>query len=135
MTAVALAETDGNPATNTVAGWQVPGFPTPPVPDYPSAHSAAGSAAAAIIEDLVPGRGRSITTTSGSLPGVMRTFATVDAAAKENALSRIYIGFHFREATTVGLTQGRQVGDYVAQNAMRPLKGNNWEIVITTVDR
>jgi len=124
VTAVALAEADGNPNTSAAAGWQVLGFPTPPVPDYPSAHSSAGGTAAAIVEALIPGRGRSITTTSGSLPGVTRTFATIGDAATENALSRIYVGFHFREATKVGVSQGRQVGDYVAHNALRPIYGS-----------
>jgi hypothetical protein len=46
VTAVALAGTDNNPATASAAGWEVLAFPTPPVPDYPSAHSTAGGAAA-----------------------------------------------------------------------------------------
>jgi hypothetical protein len=120
VTAVAQAADDGNPDTSPSAGWEVLAFPTPPVPDYASAHAAAGGNAAAIIETLVPGHGRGIATTSGSLPGVMRTFATVDDAAAENALSRIYVGYHFRFAAEAGLIQGRQVGAYVAQNALRP---------------
>lgn len=123
VSAVALAGSDGNPNTSPAAGWEVLGFPTPPVPDYPSAHSTGGGAAAAIIEAVVPGRTRPISTTSGSLPGVTRTFATVADAARENALSRVYVGFHFRHATEVGLAMGRNVGAYVAANALRPLKG------------
>jgi len=42
VSAVALAESDGNPLTSTAAGWEVLAFPTPPIPDYPSAHSTAG---------------------------------------------------------------------------------------------
>jgi hypothetical protein len=122
VSAVALAGGDANPGTTPAAGWEVLGFPTPPVPDYPSAHSGAGGTAAAIIEALIPGRGKRINTTSGSLPGVTRTFASVDDAAKENAVSRVYVGFHFRHATDVGVAQGRQVGNYVAANALRPLK-------------
>ena len=45
----------------------------------------------------------------------------VAEAAKENALSRIYVGFHFRHATDVGLAQGRQIGNYVVRNALIPL--------------
>lgn len=122
VSAVALAGTDGNPATSDAVGWEVLAFPTPPAPDYPSAHATAGGAAAAIIEALVPGRGRRISTTSGSLPGVTRTFATVGAAAEENALSRIYVGYHFRHAVDVGLRQGREVGDYVVANALTPIR-------------
>ena len=121
VTAVALALGDGNDATSPQSGWEVLAPPTPPVPDYPSGHSTAGGSAAAIIEAVVPGRGPAITTTSGSLPGVTRRFSSVAEAARENALSRIYIGYHFRHATTVGLAQGRAVGGYVAAHALRPL--------------
>jgi hypothetical protein len=121
VTAVARAEADGNPLTSTVAGWEVLAFPTPPVPDYPSAHATAGGAATAIIEALVPGRGPRFATTSGSLPGVTRTFSSVRDAAEENRLSRIYIGYHFREATKVGLAHGRAVGNYVVRHSLAPL--------------
>ena len=121
VTAVALAGSDGNPLTSPVAGWEVLAFPTPPVPDYPSAHATAGGNAAAIIEALVPGRSRAFATTSGSLAGVTRTFSSVAAAAEENRLSRIYIGYHFRQATKVGLAQGRAVGNYIVGHTLRPL--------------
>ena len=119
VTAVALAGTDNNPATTTQAGWEVLAFPTPPVPDYPSAHSTAGGAGAAIIEALVPGK-VAFSTTSGSLPGVTRTFASVAQAARENGDSRVFIGYHFRHATDVGIVQGRRVGAYVASHVLLP---------------
>jgi hypothetical protein len=121
VSAVALAGSDGNPHTSSAAGWEVLAPPTPPVPDYPSAHATAGGNAAAIIEALVPGRIGSFATTSGSLPGVTRSFSSVAAAADENALSRIYIGYHFRQATKVGVAQGRAVGNYIVDHALRPL--------------
>jgi hypothetical protein len=125
VTAVEFAATDGNPLTSSQAGWQVLAFPTPPVPDYPSAHATAGGSAAAIIEALVPGRGPRIATTSGSLVGVTRSFATVADAAKENAASRVYIGYHFRHATEAGLALGRRVGGYVATHVLRPIDQQN----------
>jgi hypothetical protein len=45
----------------------------------------------------------------------------VDEAAKENALSRVLVGFHFRLATEAGLEQGRKIGDYISKNALRPI--------------
>jgi hypothetical protein len=71
----------------------------------------------------IPGRGPAFTTTSGTLPGVARTFASVEDAARENADSRVFIGYHFRHATDVGLAQGRSVGAWVAAEALRPLRG------------
>jgi hypothetical protein len=123
VTAVALAAADGNPATAPVAGWQALAFPTPPVPDYPSAHATAGGAAAAIMEAVMPGRGPAFTMTSGSIAGVARTFRTVSDAARENADSRVFIGYHFRHAADVGLEQGRDVGDWVAAEALQRLRG------------
>ena len=123
VTAVALAATDGNPGTAVTPGWQVLAFPTPPVPDYPSAHSTAGGAAAAVMEEVMPGRGPAFATTSGSLAGVTRTFSSVAAAARENADSRVFIGYHFRHATDVGLAQGRAVGAFIAGAALQRLRG------------
>ncbi|MEO5903205.1 MAG: vanadium-dependent haloperoxidase [Gemmatimonadaceae bacterium] len=124
VTAVALAGSDGNPDTSPIGGWEVLAFPTPPVPDYPSAHAGAGGAAAAIIEAILPVNGPAFSTSSGSLPGVTRSFLTVADAAKENDESRVYIGYHFRFATEAGETQGRKVGSYVADNALRAIHGS-----------
>lgn len=121
VSAIVLADADGNPETSSAAGWQVLAFPTPPVPDFPSAHATAGGAGAGVIEALVPGRGEPISMTSGSLPGVTRTFATPSEAAAENAASRVYIGYHFRRATEVGVVQGRAVAGYVVSHALLPL--------------
>lgn len=118
VSAVVLAGSDGNPSTTPIPGWQVLVFPTPPVPDYPSAHSAGGGVAAEIIESVLPGRGPRFTATSASLPGVTRTFSSVAAAAAENAASRVYVGYHFRDVTEVGIAQGRSVGAYIAAHAL-----------------
>lgn len=124
VSAVALAGTDGNPLTSPASDWQVLAVPTPPIPDYPSGHSTAGGNAAAILEELGLGRVR-FATTSESLFGVMRSFSSVGAAARENADSRVFIGYHFRHATDVGLQQGRAVGRYVAAHALRPVEGED----------
>jgi hypothetical protein len=125
VSAVALAGADGNGLTSPASGWEVLAFPTPPVPDYPSAHATAGGNAAAIIEALTAGHNQRFTTTSGSLAGVTRTFSSVAQAADENALSRIYIGYHFRQATKVGVVQGRAVGNYVVTHTLLPLDADD----------
>lgn len=125
VSAVALAASDGNPKTSPASGWEVLAFPTPPVPDYPSAHSAAGGTAAAVIDGVIPGKAKRFSTTSASLPGVTRSFKDLDDAAKENADSRIFVGFHFRHATEEGLKQGTKVGDFIVHNALRPIHGKH----------
>jgi hypothetical protein len=121
-TAVALADNDGNPGTSSAAGWAVLFFPTPPVPDYPSAHAEVGATAGTVIDAIVPGTGRPFSQSSMTLPGVTRTFTTIDSAIRENGVSRIYIGYHFRTAVDAGIAQGRLMGDYIASNALKPIR-------------
>ena len=117
VTAIERAATDNNPATTPSVGWDVVAFPTPPIPDYPSAHASAGGSAAAVLDAIIRSP-TSFSATSRSLPGVTRAFSSVSAAARENALSRIYVGYHFRHATEVGLRQGTNVGRHVAASAL-----------------
>lgn len=122
LTAVLFADADGNPATTADPTWDVAssvlGVPTPPVPDYPSAHATAGGAAAEILHAVFGGR-TGFAMGSTSLPGKIRSFRSARDAASENAESRVFIGYHFRYATTEGLKQGAQVGRYVAHQALR----------------
>ena len=50
-TAIALADTDGNPATDVVAGW-TPLIPNPPYPDYTSGHACVTGATTGTLENL-----------------------------------------------------------------------------------
>jgi hypothetical protein len=124
LTAIRFANEDGNEATTADPAWDVAsarfGVPTPPVPDYPSAHATAGGAAEVVLESVFGGR-TAFAMESSSLPGAARSFASVARAAEENAESRVLIGYHFRHATDVGLRQGRQVGRFVVTRALRPL--------------
>ena len=121
LTAIRAADSDGNPLTVADDTWE-PAFATPPVPDYPSAHSAAGAAAAEVI-DAFAGRSRPFThvSTTGPISGVpgaeTRSFYSVQKAANENAYSRMLVGIHFRRACTAGLQQGREIGRFVVEHA------------------
>jgi hypothetical protein len=88
------------------------------VPDYPSAHAAAGGAASQVLDEMIgPDRPFQHTSTSAPIAGpdatLTRSFNSADDAARENAYSRMLVGIHFRRACTVGLQQGREVGHYV----------------------
>ena len=41
----------------------------------------------------------------------MRSYTTFTQAADENAISRVYVGFHFRNATVEGTNYGRKIGE------------------------
>ena len=100
--------------------WQEFGFPTPPTRDYVSGHSMQGGAAAAVLQSVFGTDTVTFSTTSTSDPGVTRSFASFSQASDQNALSRIYIGYHFRKSTVDGKALGASIGTYVASNALRP---------------
>jgi len=121
LTAIRAADTDGNPLTVKDPYWE-PAFITPPVPDYPSGHAAAGAAAAEVLDALV-GANLPFQHTSTTAPAagpdatLTRSYDSVNDAARENAFSRMLVGIHFRRACTVGLQQGRDVARYVLEQA------------------
>ncbi len=121
LTGIHAAATDGNPATEPDPAWQ-PLFLTPPIPDYPSGHACAGGAAAAVLIATF-GDEQTFTlpsTMSFPFPWIQpRTFHRISDAAKENALSRMLVGIHFRLACEVGLEQGYDVGAWVVKHGPR----------------
>jgi hypothetical protein len=117
-TAVRLADTDGNPDTAADPAWLPYDPVTPPVPDYNSAHSAAGGAARAVLSRFFGADDVAFAQTSISLPGVTRHYASFTHAADENGWSRVLVGFHFRHAVLEGRIQGEQVGRWVFEHAL-----------------
>lgn len=136
VTAIHYADQDDNPQTalfncppDNVYCWERFGRATPSTQEYPSAHAALGGAAERVLAAVAGGDAQafSMTARQGANPSqvltgpqLTRRFTSFSQAARENALSRIYIGFHFRESTRVGLAQGESVGDYVAAHALVP---------------
>jgi hypothetical protein len=121
-TAIRSAGIDGNAATVADPSW-LPFDPvTPPVPDYNSAHSAAGGAARAVLSRFIGTDHVHFEHTSTSLPGVTRQYSSFSGAADENGQSRILVGFHFRHAVTEGRIQGERVGQWVFDYALRPVR-------------
>jgi hypothetical protein len=112
-TAIRGADTDGNDLTVADLAWE-PLLLTPPVPDYPSAHAASGGAASAVLISFF-GDEHTFTLTS-TFPVPPRTFNRISDAAKENSISRMLVGIHFRLACTAGYKQGLAVGQWAVQH-------------------
>jgi hypothetical protein len=131
VTAIQLAETDGNPDTDADPTW-TPLVPTPPAPDYDSGHSVEGGAAAQVLKRFFDTDHVSFTACSLTLPlpeercggasGVLREFTSFTEAAEENGLSRILNGFHFRKAVEEGIEHGRKIGDRAVNRFLKPVK-------------
>ena len=113
VSAIRLAESDGNPDTTADPGWLPLTTNTAPDPSYPGAHSVISAAAAAVLRDLFDSDDVSFAVHSELLPGVKRSFSSFSAAAEEAGLSRIYAGVHFRFDHTSGRRLGRDIAEYV----------------------
>jgi membrane-associated phospholipid phosphatase len=115
VTAIQNAATDGNPSTDANAAW-APLLVTPPFPSYVSGHSTFSGAAASVLAAFFRGDRQHLTITSEGLPGVTRSFKSLQAAAEEAGMSRIYGGIHYGFDNADGLKLGRQVGAYVMRH-------------------
>ncbi len=111
ITAIRLADMDGNPDTTLDEFWS-PLIATPPFPDYVSGHSTFSGAAATVLAMFYRKDNISFTTGSDFLPGVTRSFPSFSAAAEEAMNSRLYGGIHFRFANEDGLAAGLDIGEW-----------------------
>lgn len=130
VTAIQNADTDGNPNTRVDPPW-TPLVPTPPIPDWDSAHSVEGGVAAQVMRRFFRSRRHQLETCSLTMPAGStcdddvysgtRSFTSFSQAAREGARSRIFVGFHFRSATQEGVKHGRRIGDRAVDLFMRPV--------------
>jgi membrane-associated phospholipid phosphatase len=113
ITAVRLADTDGNPATIGDPTW-TPLAVTAPDPSYPGAHSTISAAGAVVLSAFFSDRDE-IRVSTPALPGVVRTFGSYSDVATEAGLSRIFAGQH----TRIDHEAGEQLGSDVARFVLR----------------
>jgi hypothetical protein len=119
VTAIRLADADGNPGTGADPSWLPLTGTTPADPSYPGAHSTISAAGAEVLAGFY-GNKQAFSVTSPALPGVTRSFTSFGAAAQEAGLSRIYAGVHTRLDHETGLELGREVAGFVLHNALLP---------------
>ena len=115
ITAIRLADTDGNPATTADPNWTALAV-TAPDPSYPGAHSTFSAAAATVLAAYFGDRDH-IQVGSIALPGTVRTFDSYRDVATEAGLSRIFAGQHFRFDHVAGLDLGHDVAQFVLHHA------------------
>lgn len=131
---------DGNPATRGDPAWtplgspatNLPGVPnfTPPFPSYPSGHAVLGSAMFQVLRMFYGTDRLPFDYVSDELNGINRDnkghvrprwprhFGSLTEAEQDNAISRLYLGVHFRFDLTNGMTLGRRVGYYVFKRGL-----------------
>lgn len=102
---------------------------TPPFPAYPSGHATFGGALFQTLRNYFGTDNISFTFVSdefngatkdnqgNSRPLIPRSFSSLSEAEEENGQSRIYLGIHWSFDKTSGISQGRNVANWVTQNA------------------
>lgn len=129
-TAIKLAGTDNNPATTADPGWQSflltkagDAHFSPCFPAYTSGHATFGGTWSRIMQlyfgtDAITFTG---TTDDPQAPGATRTFTSLDAAGAEDAISRVYLGVHYRFDADFGLSSGKSVAEFIFSTQLRPI--------------
>ena len=83
---------------------------TPPFPEYTSGHSVITAAAATVLTQQLGDNIPFHDTTELEYLGLERSFSSIQQAADEAGISRLYGGIHYRSAIEQGKKQGQQVG-------------------------
>ena len=116
ITAIPLADTDGNPATIADPSF-LPLITTPGHPEYPSAHSGISGAGITVLAHYF-GENSSFTVPSDQ-SNVVRSFSSFSEALDEIENARIYGGIHYRTSTHDGRELGTALGNYIIENAFQ----------------
>lgn len=119
ITAIQLAETDGNPATPADPSWQ-PMLATPPYPDYVSGYSGLMGAFTRALRETLHTDKLQLTFTSTAVPNVTRFYDSEKAACQEVVDARVWLGIHFRTADVRGARMGQKVADWALDHYFRP---------------
>lgn len=126
ITGIREADTDGNAATVKDATWEPLNPFTPPFPAWASGHATFGGAHAGVMAAFFCTDNVTFTIDSEdpfyqSLPShPPRTFHRFSDAAWENAMSRIYLGVHWRVDADTGNRAGLKIGEYAVDHYLRP---------------
>jgi hypothetical protein len=131
VTAIRAADSDGNPATAPDPDW-TPLLVTPPYPDYVSAASTVAGTAETVLAAVFGPRPGSFTLASPGLPGVVRTYRSFSAAAREDIDARVWSGIHWRTSDRTGRALGQRIGRSALRHALQPVGRQLQEVTTMT---
>jgi hypothetical protein len=121
ITAINLADTDGNPATVADPTW-TPLLANPPYPEYPSGYNVFNSTVTHGLEELFETRHLRLTLTSTAVPPeVVRRYDSGRALRRDVVDARVWLGIHFRFADTAARDMGRRLTDWTLDHYFQPL--------------
>jgi membrane-associated phospholipid phosphatase len=114
VTAIPLADTDGNPETAPDVDW-LPLVNTPSHPEYPAGHpSMNGAAATVLLSQFSDGQTFTLTTGQAS-----RTYTSISQARADGNNARVWGGMHYPSTVAISDAVGRAVARYVNRHSMQ----------------
>ncbi|MGV9253360.1 vanadium-dependent haloperoxidase [Streptomyces sp. NPDC003697] len=119
ITAIRLADTDGNPATTADPAWE-PLLLTPPHPDYIAGHT---TVAAAVVRALtgVLGTSRIDLHVPSEVTGTTRFYGSAADLDRDVVDARVWGGVHSRTADVAGQRAGTQVAAWALDHYFQPV--------------
>lgn len=131
ISGIRRADTDGNPDTIADPAWLPLNTFTPPFPAWTSGHSTFGGATAGVLAEFFGTDNMTFSITSEDpfyaalvpAPSPTRTFTSFSQMGFEDAISRVYLGVHWRWDCTDGFATGSALGHHVGQNYLLPRCG------------
>ena len=120
ITAIQLADTDGNPDTAADTTWE-PFIPTgtPPYPEYVSGFNGVTGAYTASLSRIL-GAGQLDLNITSVAAGVTRHYDAASALNQDGIDGRVYLGIHFRTADEVAIDMGTQVANWALDHYFQP---------------
>jgi hypothetical protein len=120
ITAITLADTDNNPATDPDRSW-VPLFPTPAYPEYPSGYTAFVASASRGLQNVFHTRHLQLTLNSTAAPNLPRQYDSGRVLRQDVVNARMWLGIHFRFGDTAARDLGVRVADWNLDHYFQPL--------------
>ena len=117
VTAIPLADIDGNPDTLPDANW-LPLINTPLHPEYPGGHPSLNGAAATVLLSYF-GPEQTFTLTTANQPN--RTYASIPQARADGNNARVWGGMHYPSTVEISDAEGEAIANYVDKNSMQRL--------------
>ena len=122
ITAINLADTDGNPDTDANPSW-TPLLTNPPYPDYVSGYSGVTGAFTRSLQKTLETGLLNLTLHSTAVAGAERHFARAGDLNEAVINARIWLGIHFRSADVDGVKMGQHAANWVLGHAFQPIGG------------
>nr|WP_237522996.1 vanadium-dependent haloperoxidase [Streptomyces sp. SID1328] len=119
ITAIRLADTDGNPATTADPAWE-PLLLTPPHPDYIAGHTTVAAAVARALTGVLRTSHLDLHVPS-EVTGTTRFYGSADDLNREVVDARVWGGVHSRTADVVGCRAGTRVAAWALDHYFQPV--------------